>query len=74
MVTTTDSTVPSADVIGVTLISIVTRRPSGTETSMCSARTVSAPPRTRVIGSSARANSRPSEKRQIMISSSCSGG
>ena len=42
MVTTTESTSPSAKRIGVTLTSVFTRRPSGTESTISSARTVSA--------------------------------
>ena len=41
MVTTTDSSAPSAAWIGVELTSVVTLRPSGTESSISSARTVS---------------------------------
>ena len=45
----------------------------GAESTTCSARTVSAPLITRFIGNSASATSRPSEKRHMSASSSCSG-
>ena len=42
MVTTTDATAPSSDRIGVELTRVLTRRPSGTDSTISSARTVSA--------------------------------
>ena len=72
-VTTIDTAVPSAERMGVALTSSVTLRPSGTESTTSSARTVSAPLITRVIGNSASATSRPSENRHVSAPSSCSG-
>ena len=43
MVTTTEATAPFSTWIGVALMSVVTLRPSGTESVISSARTVSAP-------------------------------
>ena len=73
-VTTIDSAAPSAAWIGVALTSSVTLRPSGTESTTSSARTVAASLMTCFIGSSARAISRPSENRHVSASSSSSGG
>ena len=73
-VTTSDSAAPSAEWIGVALTSIVMLRPSGTESTTSSARTVAAPPITCFMGNSARATSRPSEKRHVTTSSNCSRG
>ena len=74
MVTTTDTTPPSSERIGVTLMSIRTLRPSGTDSSTSSARIVVALPSCRARGNSSRETSRPSECRHVITSSSCSGG
>ena len=63
MVTTTDATAPSTAWIGVALMSVVTLRPSGTESAISSARTVSAPLSAPASGSWSRAISRPSARR-----------
>ena len=73
MVTTTDSTSPSSDRIGVALTSVVTLRPSGTSSTISSARTVSALLSSRDSGNSPRAISRPSARRTVITSSSCFG-
>ena len=70
MVTTTDSTAPSADRIGVELISVAMRRPSGTESTIFSARTLLALGSCCASGNSARATSRPSPRRQVIDSRS----
>ena len=72
-VTTNDATSPSSDRMGVALTSVVTRRPSGTWMTISSARTVSAVLSARASGTSARAISRPSARRTVSTSSSCSG-
>ena len=72
MVTTIDSTVPSAERIGVALTSVVTLRPSGTVSVISSARTVSGLLSCSAIGNSARVTSRPSPRRQVITSSSSS--
>ena len=72
MVTTTDATAPSSAWIGVALTSVVTLRPSGVVSTISSARTVSALRSALASGSRSRAISRPSAKRQVMTSSSCS--
>ena len=74
MVTTTDSTVPSAEWIGVALTRVVTVRPSGTESSISSARMVSALLSSRDSGNWPRAISRPSASRHVITCSNCSGG
>ena len=74
MVTTTDTTPPSSERIGVTLMSVRTLRPSGTDSSTSSARIVVALPSCRARGNSSRETSRPSECRHVITSSSCSGG
>ena len=74
MVTTTESTPPSADGIGVTLTSVLTLRPSGTESTTSSARTVSALTSWRASGSSPSETSRPSARRKVITSRSCSAG
>ena len=71
-VTTIDSTAPSAERIGVALTSVVTRRPSGTDSVISSARTVSALLICCAIGNSARGTSRPSPRRQVTTPSSSS--
>ena len=71
-VTTTDSTTPSTEWIGVALTSVLTLRPSGTDSSISSARTVSPPPRISASGNSSSATARPSLRRQVIPSSSCS--
>ena len=63
MVTTTDATAPSSAWIGVALTSVVTLRPSGTESAISSARTVSPPLSAPASGSWSRAISRPSARR-----------
>ena len=75
MVTTTEASAPSAPSgpwIGVALMSVVTLRPSAPESAISSARTVSAPLSARASGSRASAISRPSARRQVIVSSSCS--
>ena len=72
--TTTDSTVPSEEWIGVALTRVVTLRPSGTESTISSARLVSALLSSRDRGNWSRAISRPSAKRQVMTRDSCSIG
>ena len=74
MVTTTDTTSPSPERIGVTLMSVRTLRPSGTESTTSSARIGVAPPSTSARGSSASETSRPSAKRHDSTSSSSSAG
>ena len=49
IVTTTDSTSPSAERMGVALTSVFTRRPSGTESAISSPTTTVGPPRTRIV-------------------------
>ena len=63
MVTTSDTTAPSAERIGVALTSTVTLRPSGTENSISSARTVSALRSSSASESSPSRISRPSPRR-----------
>ena len=64
-VTTTDSIVPSAERIGVELTSVVTLRPSGTDSVISSARTVSPLLNCCASGNSRRATSRPSARRHV---------
>ena len=71
-VTTTDSTCPSSERMAVALSSTETLRPSGTPMTISSARTVSP-----VLSASARGNSRseisrPSARRKVSTSRSCS--
>ena len=73
MVTTMETTAPSSAWIGVALTNVVTRRPSGTESTISSARTVVA-----LLSACGREDasmeiSRPSARRQDRTSSSCSG-
>ena len=72
MVTIMDSTSSSADRIGVALTSVFTLRPSGTESTISSARTVSGLVHCRASGNSSRAISRPSARRYVITSSSSS--
>ena len=72
-VTTTDSGTPSSDRMGVALMMALTRRPSGTCISISSARTVSPEPSAAARGYSLRETSRPSARRKVNPSSSCSG-
>ena len=72
MVTTTDSISPSGDRIGVALISVRTLRPSGTASSISSARTISPLSSRCAVGNSPRGISRPSARRQEITSSNCS--
>ena len=74
IVTTTDTILPSSERIGVTLMSVRTLRPSGTDSSTSSARIVVAPSSCRARGSSSSENSRPSACRHVITSSNCSGG
>ena len=74
MVTTTDTTSSSSERIGVTLTSVRTLRPSGTESSISSARIVVALSSCWARGYSSRENSRPSWCRHVITSSSCSVG
>ena len=77
MVTTTDSTPPSSERMGVALSSTVTLRPLGASITISSARTVSLALRTSVRGNSIRDTSRPSARRMVISprrsSSRCSG-
>ena len=66
MATTTDSTSPSPERMGVALSSTVTLRPSGTPMTISSARTVSLEPRTRARGNSCRETSLPSARRTVI--------
>ena len=54
MVTTTDTSSPSSEWIGVTLMSVRTLRPSGTDSSISSARIVVASSSCRARGNSSR--------------------
>ena len=72
MVTTTDSTVPPAEWIGVALTSVVTLRPSGVEITISSARTVLASVSATESGNWSSAISRPSAYRQVSAPSSSS--
>ncbi len=72
-VTTKVSTSPSSERMGVALSSAVTLRPSGTRRTISSARTVSPALSSSAIGSSMRESSRPSPRRQVKVSRSCSG-
>ena len=65
MVTTTESVSPSSERIGVTLKSARTHRPSLTESSTSSARSVLAPPSKSTSGISDIFTSLPSAKRQV---------
>ena len=72
MVTTTETTAPSPSRIGVTLTSVVTLPPSGTDSSTSSARAVSALLSAWASGNSLSASSRPSAKRHVSAPSNCS--
>ena len=72
-VTTKETTSPSAEWMGVALISVVTLRPSGTRRTICSARTVSPALRTSAMGKSLRETSRPSARSKVTTSSNSSG-
>ena len=74
MVTTTDSTSPSAAWIGVELMSVLTLRPSGTESTTSSARSVSPVPSCCAMGNSRKDTSRPSARRKDSTSRICSSG
>ena len=71
-VTTTDSTSPSFDRMGVALSSTVMLRPSGTSITISSARTVSLVLRTSAMGNSRREISLPSARRTVISSRSLS--
>ena len=71
-VTTTEASAPSGPLVGVALMSVVTLRPSGTESSISSARTVSALSSACASRSRSSAISRPSARRQVMTPSNCS--
>ena len=73
-VTTTETTSPPSVRIGVAFISVVTLRPSGTESTISSARIVSALPSTCANGIWSSAISRPSAKRQVITCSSSIAG
>ena len=73
-VTTTDSTAPSSERIAVELMRILTLRPSGTESTISSARTVSALLSCRASGDPARLTSRPSAHRNVATLSISSSG
>ena len=66
MATTTDSTSPSSERMGVALSSTVTLRPSGTLMTISSARTVSVELRTWARGNSRSENSLPSARRTFI--------
>ena len=72
MVTTTDSTSPSSEKMGVALIRVVTLRRSGACRTISSARTVSPVPSALARGNSSRETSLPSNRREVSTSSSCS--
>ena len=74
MVTTTEATVPSSAWIGVALTRMDTLCPSGTESTISSARTVPASLISSARTNSFRASSRPSPNRQVAVSSSASTG
>ena len=74
MVTATDATAPSSSRIGVPSISIETLRPSGTESTISSARTVSPVPSCRAMENSPRPISWPSARRNVATPSSSSIG
>ena len=66
MVTTTDSTSPCSERMGVTLSSTLTLRPSGTAITISSARTVSLETRRRPRDNPCRENSLPSARRTFI--------
>ena len=72
MVTTKDSTPPSSEWMGVALSNTVTLRPAAVSNTISSARTVSLVPRAWASGNSARENWRPSARRTVNSSRSCS--
>ena len=72
-VTTTDSTSPSSERMGVALTRVVTLRPSGTDRTISSARTVSPLLIAWASGNSSRDISRPSVRRTLRARSNCSG-
>ena len=72
-VTTTDSTAPSSERMGVALSSTRTLRPSGTRSTTSSARSVSVAPSSPARGNSRRETSLPSARTQVITSSSVSG-
>ena len=74
MVTTTDTSSPSSEWIGVTLMSVRTLRPSGTDSSISSARIVVASSSCRARGNSSSEISCPSACRNVITSRSCSVG
>ena len=71
-VTTTDSTSPSSERMGVALTRVVTLRPSGASRTISSARTVSPVLSPWARGNSSRETSRPSARRKVSMSRSCS--
>ena len=71
-VTTTDSVSPSSERMGVALTRVVTLRPSGAWRTISSARTVSLVLSAWARGNSSRETSRPSARRKVSASSSCS--
>ncbi len=73
-VTTTDSTRPSSEWMGVALIMVVTLRPSGIWMTISSARTVSPVLSACARGNSSREISRPSARRKVSTPRSCSRG
>ena len=72
MVTTTDSTSPSSERMGVALTKVVTLLPSGASSTISSARTVSPVISPWARGNSSRETSRPSARRKVSTSRSCS--
>ena len=73
-VTTTASTLPSSERMGVAFNRVVTDRPSGTDSVISSARSVSPARSASAKGNSCRETSRPSARRTVTNSSSPSGG
>ena len=71
-VTTTDSVSPSSERMGVALTRVVTLRPSGAWRTISSARTVSPVLSAWASGNSSRETSRPSARRKVSASRSCS--
>ena len=71
-VTTTDSTSPASERMGVALTRVVTEPTSGTWMTIGSARTVSPVLSACARGNSSRPISRPSPRRKVRLSNSCS--
>ena len=71
-VTTTETTSPSSERMGVAFTRVVTLPPPGTSMTISSARTVSPVLSAWARGNSSRENSRPSARRKVSMSRSCS--